>query len=46
MAVIAVYSVYQCAEMTRIARGLGEVAPAAAHASVKRLCYRAFIGLP
>lgn len=46
MAVTAVALVYQCAEMTRIARGRGTEAPKMRHASVYLLCSRAFIGLP
>src|SRR4051794_20612281 len=37
---------YQCADTTRIARGLGAVVPNDCHAFVKRLVSRAFIGLP
>jgi hypothetical protein len=37
---------YQCAEITRIARGRGTERPNACHASVYRLRSSAFIGLP
>src|SRR3954471_11771714 len=46
IAVIAVALMYQCAEITRIARGRGTDAPKARHASVYRLRSRVFIGLP
>ncbi len=37
---------YQCAEITRIARGVGTLAPNSLHAEVKRLVSSVFIGLP
>src|SRR3954469_19509442 len=46
IAVIAVALMYQCAEITRIARGRGTDAPNACQASVYRLRSRVFIGLP
>src|SRR3954452_23192325 len=46
IAVIAVALMYQCAEITRIARGRGTDPPKARHASVYRLRSRVFIGLP
>ena len=46
MPVTAVALVYQCAEITRIARGFGTAWPNARHASVYRFRSRAFIGLP
>jgi PPOX class probable F420-dependent enzyme len=46
MAVTAVALMYQWADTTRMARGSGTAAPKAAHASVYRLCSRAFMGLP
>src|ERR1017187_1342011 len=46
MAVTAVKSVYQCAEMQRTARGRGNKRPTDCQALVKRLSSRAFIGLP
>ena len=46
MAVTAVALMYQWADTTRIARGRGMAAANWRQASVKRLCSRAFIGLP
>src|SRR3954451_6093813 len=46
MAVTAVAPKYQCAEMTRIARGLGTCWAMSRHASVKPLRSRVFMGLP
>src|SRR5678810_1113075 len=46
IAVTAVTFTYQCADTTRIARGLGTLAPKSAHALEKRFRSRAFIGLP
>jgi len=46
IAVIAVALMYQCAEITRTARGRGIDAPKSRHSSVYRLCSMAFIGLP
>src|SRR4051812_44622519 len=46
MAVIAVACTYQCAEITRIARGRGTAAPNARQASVYRFFSSAFIGFP
>src|ERR1700733_4460441 len=46
IAVTAVPSTYQWAEITRMARGLGTLAPRLRQAVVKRLDSIAFIGLP
>ncbi len=46
IAVTAVALMYQCAETTSTARGLGTASPKARHASVYRLVHSAFIGLP
>src|SRR4051812_26111490 len=46
IAVTAVALMYQCAEMTRMARGRGTAAPNARHAAVYRLSSSAFIGFP
>src|SRR5689334_16618324 len=46
IAVTAVTFTYQCADTTRIARGLGRLAPRLAHALEKRFRSSAFIGLP
>src|ERR1700731_1191455 len=46
IAVTAVDPMYQCAETTRIARGLGTDAPNAAQDAVYRLSSSAFMGLP
>jgi hypothetical protein len=46
IAVTVVALMYQCAEMTRIARGRGTALPNACQALVYRLVSGAFIGLP
>src|SRR5690242_624325 len=46
IAVTAVTVVYQCAETTRMARGLGTPAPNDCHAFEYRFVSSAFIGLP
>ena len=46
IAVTAVALMYQCADTTRMARGLGVAAPKARQAWVYRFCSRAFIGFP
>jgi hypothetical protein len=46
MAVTAVTFTYQCAETTRMARGLGTLAPKLAQALEYRFRSSAFIGLP
>src|SRR5919202_5163591 len=46
IAVTAVALMYQCALITRMARGRGTACPNACHAAVYRLTSRAFIGLP
>jgi hypothetical protein len=46
MAVTAVALMYQCALITRMARGRGTDAPNCCQAVVYRLLSRAFIGLP
>src|SRR5437868_3555774 len=46
IAVTAEALMYQCAETTRIARGLGTSAPNVRQASVYRLWSSAFIGVP
>src|SRR4030095_1254978 len=46
IAVTAVTFTYQCAEMARIARGGGTLAPKLAQAAEKRFRSNAFIGLP
>src|SRR5574340_1243421 len=46
VAVTAVFGTYQCAEMQRIALGLGSAAPIVVHAAVYVLWESAFIGLP
>jgi hypothetical protein len=46
IAVTAVALMYQCALITRMARGRGTARPKARHAAVYRLTSKAFIGFP